>query len=140
MLQGAPPPSLHALPLSFSPSQPCTFPIMLYLLVKKVSQSFNTPCSFSPRSSYSGLQSSGLSDDVARAREASLPAKTDEKSDDSMMIRKMWQKKKSMQRRGNYTMICTAWGVCVVARDIEDRAFDGYPYRQGTVRSYIMVE
>lgn len=72
------------------PSQPCTLPIMLYLLVKNVSQSFSTPCSFSPRSPYSGLQSPGLSDDCARAREASLPAKT-KKSDDKVII-KVWQK------------------------------------------------
>lgn len=89
------------LPSSFSPSQLCTFPIMLYLLVKNVSQSFNTPCSFSPRSSYSGLQSSGLSDDCARAREASLPAKTGEKSDD-LMIRKVWQKEMHAKTRQLY--------------------------------------
>lgn len=83
--QFATPSSIHALPSSFSPPQLCTFPIILYLLVKNVSQSFSTPCSFSPRSSYSGRQSSGWSDDCARAREASLPAKTDDMSDDSML-------------------------------------------------------
>ena len=82
---------VHTLPHSCSPSQPCTLPIMLYLLVKNMSQSFSTPCSFSPRSSYSGLQSSGLSDDCARAREASLPAKTNKKLGDTMTL-EGWQK------------------------------------------------
>ena len=42
---------------------PCTLPTMLYRLLKKVNHSFSTFFSLSPRSSYSGLQSSGFSDD-----------------------------------------------------------------------------
>lgn len=57
--------------------QPCTLPTTLYRLLKKVNQSFSTVCSLSPKSLYSGLQSSGLSDDCARARDASFPAKPD---------------------------------------------------------------
>lgn len=57
-------------------SAPCTVPTILYRLLKNVNHSFNTVCSLSPRSLHAGLQSSGFSDDVASAREASLPAKT----------------------------------------------------------------
>ena len=49
---------------------------MLYRLLKKVNHSLRTVFSFSSRSYQSGLQSSGLSDEVARALEGSFPAKT----------------------------------------------------------------
>ena len=49
---------------------------MLYRLLKKVNQSLRTPFSFSDKSSHSDLQSSGLSEDWASAREASFPANT----------------------------------------------------------------
>lgn len=55
----------------------CTFPTMLYLLLKNVYHSSSTVFSLSPRSSYSGLQSSSLRDDCANARDASFPAKTE---------------------------------------------------------------
>lgn len=55
---------------------PSTTPIMLYLLEKNLIQSFSTPFSFSSKSFHSGETSSGLVDDFARAREASLPANT----------------------------------------------------------------
>jgi hypothetical protein len=54
----------------------CTIPTMLYRLLKKVIQSSRTFLSLSSRSCHSGTQSSGFSDERARAREASLPAKT----------------------------------------------------------------
>jgi hypothetical protein len=55
---------------------PSTLPLMLYLLLKKVNQSFSTFLCSSDRSDQSGRHSSGLREDWPRAREASLPAKT----------------------------------------------------------------
>jgi hypothetical protein len=49
---------------------------MLYRLLKKANQSSRTFFSLSPKSSHSGLQSSGFNDDCANALEASLPTKT----------------------------------------------------------------
>lgn len=57
-------------------SAPSRTPTTLYLLLKKVIQSFSTPCSFSSRVFQSGLTSSALVDVLPRAREASCPAKT----------------------------------------------------------------
>ena len=55
---------------------PSTFPTMLYLLEKKVTQSASVPFSLSLRSFQSGLTSSTLVDDLPSALEASFPAKT----------------------------------------------------------------
>jgi hypothetical protein len=55
---------------------PSTFPTTLYRLLKKVNHSANTVLCLSSRSLHSGTQSSGLRDEVARAREGSLPANT----------------------------------------------------------------
>ena len=49
---------------------------MLYRLLKKVNHSSNTVFSLSSRSYQSGLQSSGFSDEHARPRDGSFPAKT----------------------------------------------------------------
>lgn len=57
-------------------SAPSRTPTTLYLLLKKVIQSFSTPCSFSSRVFQSGLTFSALVDVLPRAREASCPAKT----------------------------------------------------------------
>ena len=55
---------------------PSTTPTMLYLLEKNITQSFNVFFSSSLRSCQSGLTSSGDFDDLPKAFEASLPAKT----------------------------------------------------------------
>lgn len=47
-----------------------------HIYAERTYQSANTPCSFSPRSVHSGFTSSGFTDDVASARDASLPANT----------------------------------------------------------------
>lgn len=49
---------------------------MLYRLLKKVYHSSSVCFSFSSKSYHSGTQSSGFSEDLARAREASFPTKT----------------------------------------------------------------
>ena len=49
---------------------------MLYLLEKNVIHSLSTVLFSSVRSDHSGTQSSGFRDDLARAREGSLPANT----------------------------------------------------------------
>merc|ERR1711939_46568 len=53
---------------------PTTLPTTLYRLVKKAYHSLRTVLYWSSRSCHSGIQSSGLRLDVARAREGSLPA------------------------------------------------------------------
>lgn len=55
---------------------PSTVPLILYRLLKKVNQSASTFLCSADKSCHSGRQSSGLRDDWARARDASLPAKT----------------------------------------------------------------
>jgi hypothetical protein len=55
---------------------PCTFPTILYRLLKNVYHSSRTVFSLSSKSYQSGRQSSGLRDEVANALEGSLPAKT----------------------------------------------------------------
>lgn len=49
---------------------------MLYRLLKNVNHSDSTVLYWSSKSYHSGTQSSAFSEDVARAREGSLPAKT----------------------------------------------------------------
>lgn len=78
-LPGLPPPSS---PLLTSPRPypmfvaPSITPTILYRLLKKINQSSSVFFSPSGRSSQSGRTSSGLSDDMPRAREASWPANT----------------------------------------------------------------
>jgi len=55
---------------------PATLPTMLYRLLKKVNHSASTVLFSSFRSAHSGTQSSAFSDEVASAREGSLPANT----------------------------------------------------------------
>lgn len=55
---------------------PSTTPTMLYLLLKKVTQSSSVDFSFSSRSCQSELTSSALVELLPSAREASFPAKT----------------------------------------------------------------
>lgn len=61
------------------PSIPISHPaptLPTHIYIQRTYQSFNTPCSFSPRSFHSGFTSSGFTDDVASACDASLPANT----------------------------------------------------------------
>jgi hypothetical protein len=55
---------------------PCTLPTMLYRLLKNVYHSLSTVLFSSFKSLHSGTQSSGLREEVARARDGSLPANT----------------------------------------------------------------
>jgi hypothetical protein len=74
--------SLALLSSIYSPifAAPSTTPTMLYRFEKNVNQSPRTFCSLSGKSCHSGLQSSALREDFARAREASWPAKTRRRS------------------------------------------------------------
>jgi hypothetical protein len=71
-----PPP--HFSVYRFELSSLTNLPTTLYLLLKNVNQSSKTFFSWSVRSSQSDLQSSGFSEDNAKARLASLPVKTAE--------------------------------------------------------------
>ena len=107
-------------------------PTMLYRLLKKVNQSSSTFCSFSPRSSYSFRQSSGLSDDIARALEASLPAKTE----DTVLVNTLVSHSASAQvAQGIYvysgfcsklTVVGSRWPIGLIPRDIKDGSLNGY--------------
>lgn len=54
-----------------------TLPTILYLLLRKVYHSLRTVLYMSSRSYQSGTQSSGFKLDIARARDGSLPTKTE---------------------------------------------------------------
>ena len=130
-------------------SQRCTLPTMLYLLLKNVYQSSSTFLSLSPRSSQSGRQSSILSEDCAKAREASLPANTiqirnhparDLCSENAEVCRADTALSAS---RSEHTMVRTLWRICLVGSNVENGTLDCYicrialagPYSVGSISS-----
>lgn len=94
---------------------------MLYRLLKKVNHSSSTVFSLSSKSYHSGTQSSGLRDEVARAREGSFPAKTKWK------LSRQWlcAGARDPAITAKLTAVLTGWAVGGVARHVEDGALDG---------------
>lgn len=88
---------------------------MLYRLLKKVNHSSNTVFSLSSRSYQSGLQSSGFSDEHARPREGSFPAKTG-------LMSGLFS---CLSERGEHTAVLPGSTVCRIPAHIENDSLDG---------------
>ena len=145
------PPSLHPSNQPVPPQlhrfcAPTTFPTILYRLRKKVIHSSSTVLHLSSRSPHSGTQSSGRSEDMASAREGSLPANTVFKARaitgqvSGVFGGRFWYYAKGGSlpqggggwvcggrwgEMGGRTVILALWAVGLVARDVENGAFDG---------------
>ena len=138
-----------SIPHPFTPHRfcaPTTLPTTLYRLRKKVIHSSSTVLHLSSRSPHSGTQSSGRSEDMASAREGSLPANTVFKARaitgqvSGVFGGRFWYYAKGGSlpqggggwvcvgrwgEMGGRTVILALWAVGLVARDVENGAFDG---------------
>ena len=107
---------------------PCTLPTTLYRLLKNVYHSLSTVLFSSFRSLHSGTQSSGLREEVARARDGSLPANTEHSCQlGAIKVRAEYIKRLRMVEkfpRGIPTVICSIGSISFIARDVEDGAFN----------------
>lgn len=93
---------------------------MLYRLLKKVNHSSNTVFSLSSRSYQSGLQSSGFSDEHARPREGSFPAKTG-----LMSVLSACLSGDSGREKRGHTAVLPGSTVCRIPAHVENDSLDG---------------